>query len=163
MTEDSSTDFEVVPVTKGLKPLLRALKVHKNQRNMVASNKESLKESKEKGAWARALMAGDKPVGFMMLFDPSIEGADPDDCPADAVYLWRLMIDRHHQGKGYGRMAVDAAVAYAIERGARRLLVSYVPETGSPEPFYRGLGFEPTGRIVDDEVEMERLLTSETA
>ena len=36
--------------------------------------------------------------------------------------------------------------------GAAELLVSWVPEPGGPEPFYRGLGFEPTGEIDEDEV-----------
>lgn len=36
--------------------------------------------------------------------------------------------------------------------GATRLLVSRVPGSGSPEPFYLGLGFEPTGEIESGEV-----------
>lgn len=29
---------------------------------------------------------------------------------------------------------------------------SWVPAPGGPEPFYRGLGFEPTGEVDDGEV-----------
>jgi len=36
--------------------------------------------------------------------------------------------------------------------GPRRLTTSWNPALGGPEPFYRGLGFEPTGEIDDGEV-----------
>jgi diamine N-acetyltransferase len=36
--------------------------------------------------------------------------------------------------------------------GARELLVSWEPGEGSPEPFYLGLGFEPTGEIDAGEI-----------
>lgn len=35
---------------------------------------------------------------------------------------------------------------------ATALLTSWVPEDGGPEPFYRVLGFEPTGEVDDGEV-----------
>ena len=31
------------------------------------------------------------------------------------------------------------------------MILSFVPEEGSPEPFYRRFGFAPTGEIVDGE------------
>jgi diamine N-acetyltransferase len=37
---------------------------------------------------------------------------------------------------------------------AEELVLSYVPGDGSPEGFYRGLGFEPTGELDEDEVMM---------
>ena len=37
---------------------------------------------------------------------------------------------------------------------AEELLLSYVPGEGSPEGFYRGLGFEPTGEVDEGEVVM---------
>jgi hypothetical protein len=35
-----------------------------------------------------------------------------------------------------------------------KLELSYVPEPGCPEPFYRRLGFSATGRIDDGEIVM---------
>ena len=156
--EADRNTFRVVPVTDALRPALCALDVAEEQRQFVATNAQSLKDAASPGAWPRALTLGDEPVGFMMLFDPSLEGADDPDCPDDAVYLWRLMIDRSVQGRGFGIQAVEAAIAYARERGARRLLVSCVPGPGSPQAFYERLGFEPSGRVIDGEVEMERVV-----
>ena len=37
---------------------------------------------------------------------------------------------------------------------AEELVLSYVPGEGSPESFYRRLGFEPTGEVLEGEVVM---------
>jgi diamine N-acetyltransferase len=40
--------------------------------------------------------------------------------------------------------------------------LSYVPGPGSPEPFYRSLGFQPKGKVDDGEIILE-LKLGETA
>ena len=42
-------------------------------------------------------------------------------------YLWRLNIGAEHQGKGYGRFAVEALCQEAMRRGQHRLTVCYHP------------------------------------
>ena len=37
---------------------------------------------------------------------------------------------------------------------AEELELSYVPGDGSPEGFYRGLGFEPTSKVDEGEIVM---------
>jgi diamine N-acetyltransferase len=37
--------------------------------------------------------------------------------------------------------------------GHDSLTLTWMPGPGSPEPFYRGLGFEPNGTVKDGEVE----------
>jgi diamine N-acetyltransferase len=124
-----------------------ALSVAPDQRHFVATNAESMAEAYfSPEAWFRAVYAGETPVGFIMLSD------DPDK---PEYYLWRFMISSDHQGKGYGRRALELLVEHVRGRpGARELLLSYVPGDGSPEGFYRGLGFEPTGEVEDGEVVM---------
>jgi diamine N-acetyltransferase len=114
-----------------------ALSVAPDQRHFVATNAESMAEAYfSSEAWFRAVYAGETPVGFVMLSD---DPAKPE------YFLWRFMISAEHQGKGYGRRALELLVEHVKGRpGARELLVSYVPDDGSPEGFYRGLGFEPT-------------------
>lgn len=78
-----------------------------------------------------------------------------DDWRNREYYLWRLMIAAQHQGKGYGRQAIQRLIEYVRTRpGAHELLVSYVPGEAGPEQFYRRLGFEPTGAVEDGEVVM---------
>jgi diamine N-acetyltransferase len=77
----------------------------------------------------------------------SIDEVEPE------YYLWRYMIDERYQGRGFGRAALALVVDHVRTLpGATELLVSWVPEPGGPEPFYRGLGFEPTGEVDGDEV-----------
>lgn len=124
------------------------LAVAASQTSFVAPNAISLAQAMfEPKAWYRAIYAGERPVGFVMLF------VDPD-AEKPTYYLWRFMIGAEFQHRGYGRAAIAAIAAHvrAMPR-ATELLVSWVPADGGPEPFYLGLGFVPTGEVHDGEVE----------
>jgi diamine N-acetyltransferase len=60
-------------------------------------------------------------------------------------FLWKLLVDERHQGRGYGREAVRLVAEVVAANGAVELLTSCLPADGGPEPFYRHLGFGPTG------------------
>ena len=65
------------------------------------------------------------------------------------------MIAESHQGKGYARRAMELLIEHVRGRPmAEELVLSYVPGDGNPEGFYRGLGFEPTGELLEGEVVM---------
>ena len=115
------------------------------QNHMVAPNSVSIAEAHfEPRAWFRAIYADETPVGFIMLYDN----------PEEPVYfLWRLMIAAPHQDKGFGRKAVEMLIERVRTRpGATELLVSCHEGDGSPEGFYRKLGFKRNGKMYDDEV-----------
>ena len=97
----------------------------------------------------RAIYDGDTPVGFLMLAD----GAEPGNGVIPwPYYLWRMLIDKQHQGRGYGRAALGLVVAHLRERpGADTLVTSIVPGDGSPYGFYLRYGFQPTGDFFDHE------------
>ncbi|UGT41248.1 GNAT family N-acetyltransferase [Nocardia yamanashiensis] len=117
------------------------------QRNMVEDNGISIAEAHfSDTAWFRGIYHGDEPIGFLMLD----LGMEPDQ---PGVYLWRFMIAGPHQGKGYGRRALELVSARLRARGTHALYTSYVRGPGSPESFYRAIGFEPTGRLLDHETE----------
>jgi diamine N-acetyltransferase len=122
-----------------------ALQVAPAQRPFVAPNAVGFAEAMfEPKAWFRGIWADGVPVGFAMLYD------DPD---AAEYYLWRFMIDARYQGRGYGRRAIELLIEHVRGRpGATELKLSWVPAEGGPEPFYRALGFEPTGEIDGGEV-----------
>lgn len=120
------------------------LAVAPHQRGFVAPNAVSIAQAHfSKHAWFRAVHAGEVPVGFVMLHD---EPEKPE------YFLWRFMIAAPHQGKGFGKRAVDLLIAHVRTRpGARELLTSYVPGHGSPGPFYLKAGFEETGVVEEGE------------
>jgi diamine N-acetyltransferase len=119
-------------------------------------------------AWMRAVYASSSSpdsspnealIGFLML------ALWP---PTHSYYIWRLMIDAPHQGQGYGRDVVRAAIEHVRETypEARRLGVMSTPKEGcerkgvkaedSPFVFYERLGFMQTEEPDEDgEVMME--------
>jgi diamine N-acetyltransferase len=126
------------------------LEVAEDQRDFVSSNLVSLAEAQfYPGTVCRAVYADEVMVGFVM-YGPDAEYA-PDEQGAYAFV--RLMIDRHHQGKGYGRAAI-AAVIEAIRNNpeSRVLYTSYVPENAHAGHLYAAMGFQQTGRLLDGEI-----------
>jgi diamine N-acetyltransferase len=104
-------------------------------------------------AWFRAIQTDDELVGFLMLYDPTLVEAPEER----EFFLWRLMIDHRHQGKGYGRAAVERLVDHVRSRpGAERLLVSHVQGADRLARFYQSLGFRYTGAEDEGELVMAR-------
>lgn len=114
---------------------------------MVAPNAVSIAQAYfEPKAWFRAIYAADTPVGFIMLYD------DPDE---PEYFLWRFMIAGHLHGKGFGRRAIELLADYVRTRpGGTALQVSCVEGPGSPEDFYRKVGFRRSGKMFGIEVGM---------
>ena len=106
-------------------------------------------------AWFRAIYNGEDLVGFIMLNDPTLVSN-----PAESeFFLWRLMIDKAFQGKGFGHAAVERLVEHVRTRpGATNLLVSHVKAATALARFYGSLGFRYTGAEDDGELVMERPL-----
>jgi diamine N-acetyltransferase len=135
-------------------PLIR-LKVGEAQDGLVAENAKTLAQAAyETGSHVWGLWAGEEPVGLMAMIDPRAypwidEGDDPG-----AAYLWRLMVDARHQGKGHGRAAIAEAVAVARGWGLPRLGASVVDRPGGAMGFYEAIGFRRTGRLVAGEAEI---------
>ncbi|WP_328653946.1 GNAT family N-acetyltransferase [Micromonospora sp. NBC_00330] len=101
-------------------------------------------------AWPRLIVENDEIVGFLMgFFDIVWDPAQPDDRRSG---LWRLNIAAEHQGRGYGRFAVQAVRDEARRRGHDRVYTTWTPGPDGPERFYLKLGFQLTGETSEDEV-----------
>jgi diamine N-acetyltransferase len=136
----------LVPIDKDNLAAVFKLDVAEDQKGFVARNPWSLAQALVEPAiaWPRAIVRDGEVVGFLMLeIDPN------DDRP---FWLWRLMVGEGLQGQGIGAAAVALAIEEVKTRGGTELFTSWVPGDGTPEPFYRGLGFLPTGEIDDGEV-----------
>jgi diamine N-acetyltransferase len=138
---------------------IRALRVGPGQERFVASVAKSLEDAAanpEGNPWYRAVYAGDEPVGFVML--------SWDVTPRPGIlgpwFLWRLLIDEHHQRHGFGRQTLAEIVDLIRAAGATELLTSYQPGEGGPWPFYERFGFRPTGDIEEGEIVLRLDLTS---
>ncbi len=110
----------------------------------VAGALADAREIPEAKPWYRAVYAGDEPVGFVML------SWDVPPEPPRIIgpwFLWKLLIDEHHQGRGHGREAVRRVADVAAANGASELLTSCVAGADGPEGFYLRIGFTPTGEF----------------
>lgn len=124
-----------------------ALELDKSQEDLVADNASSLKEAKnDDDASPRAVVADDRVVGFLMY-----------DASEREALIYRFMIDRREQGRGFGRAAINALIDEI--RGlthVRDVLVCYMPENEGARKLYLSIGFVEEG-VNDDGETMARL------
>ena len=148
-----ATDVEVTlrEITGETLGAILKLEVSDEQKRFVASNAVSIAQAHfSEYAWFRAIYADDVPVGFVMLY------LDQDK-PLYGV--WRFMVDKEHQRKGYGSEAMRQVIEYVRSLPkARELMVSYEPGDGNPSPFYEKFGFVDTGEWMGEEKVMKLTL-----
>ena len=127
------------------------LKLAPEQADLVASNLYSIAQSKfDPDARPRAVYAGKTLVGFLMY--------DVDERSGEAS-IYRFMIDRKHQGRGYGRAALACALRELKDDPAvRKVSIGYMPENAVAKPFYASFGFVEVGKDEDGEIIAELTL-----
>ena len=135
-----------------------ALSVREDQ-PFVATNECSLKEAEKTNekspglARPFAIYADEKLVGFTMFaFDPEAEDEE------DRYWLWRFMIDRNEQDKGYGQAALQEILKYFRDSGADRLYLSTGPENVKGLHIYHKAGFRENGVVNGGEAVLMRML-----
>lgn len=136
------------PVTPENEARVTALRVRPEQEVLVASNEKSLADARAYPSCKPfAIYAGESPVGFLMIRHDYPQPGD--------YYLLRLMVDAHHQGKGYAAAAMRQLLDHVRTLpNATALRTSYDLGEGNAGPFYAKLGFRETGASNDDEVEL---------
>ncbi|GAA3560417.1 GNAT family N-acetyltransferase [Microlunatus spumicola] len=138
------------PVTPANLDDALAIRVAPEQEHLVRAVVTSLAEAfvHPDIAWPRLVVDDGVAVAFVMAFVDSAWEDDPTDLRSG---VWRLNVDRAHQGRGYGRFAVLAVCDELRARGSDACFVTYHRGEGSPEPFYRRLGFRATGETSGDQ------------
>lgn len=125
-----------------------ALVVADEQSQYIASNEGSLKEAENNTNVARpfAIYIDDKIVGFTMFaFDEEYED------PNDRYWLWRFMIDKNLQGRGYGRLALEEIIKYFKDNGANNIKLSTKESNVKALSLYHKFGFKENGEMNDEE------------
>lgn len=132
------------------------LKVTPKQKHFVASNVCSLAEAyvaitNNAVALPFAICRNKKPIGFLMIGyscsdDEDWEDEDPAfvEMAKKSYCLWRFMIDKRYQRKGYGRKAMQLALDYirTFPKGkAEYCWLSYEPENEVAKKLYESFGF----------------------
>ncbi|MBR4206548.1 MAG: GNAT family N-acetyltransferase [Clostridia bacterium] len=142
------------------------LKVFRYQKNFVAENWVSIVQAygtldSDAAAFPFAIYNDKKPVGFLMIGynEASLyENFADVETPKSLVNnysLWRLMIDKRYQKRGYGREAVKLALDFIRTwpcGKAELCSLSYEPENEVARNLYHSLGFVENGEMDGDEI-----------
>ena len=137
------------------------LSIFESQYPFVADPEESLMEayiavtSGEAYAYPFAVYDDDTLVGFIMLgYNDGILEKDPPKALKNNYSLWRLLIDKKYQGKGFGREAVRLGLEFIRtwpHGKADACVTSYNPENEAAKKLYASFGFVENGETDDDE------------
>jgi ribosomal protein S18 acetylase RimI-like enzyme len=77
------------------------------------------------------------PVGMMAVIQSATEGSQ-----VNLVSMWVKPVAR---GRGHARALVEAAIAWASGRGAKKLVLRVTETCGAAIRLYTGMGFSDTG------------------
>lgn len=124
-----------------------SLKVREDQVNFVASNAVSLAQLNFlENFHAKGIYFGEEMVGFTLY------GLDEDD---HEYWIYRMMIDEKHQGKGYGKEAVRLVIEdiqTLKEPRHQTITLSYEPDNEHAKRLYEKMGFqEIDGLVIEGE------------
>ena len=150
------------------------LRVNKEQENYVAANDTSLiqafvQSSSGTPVYSFAIMNGKTVVGFMQLmYDNDWTGYEREDWLNSEefkiyegkpyYYIWRFMVDKKYQQRGYGRESFKQTLDFikTFPAGkAEYVLLSYEPANVVGKKLYGSFGFEEVFKEYlhdDDEV-----------
>lgn len=125
-----------------------SLDVNEDQRIFVAPNLRSLAQAYVYRDLARpfALYNVDAMIGFAML---------NIDCEKGEYWLWRFMIDKRYQNKGFGKEAMSAVIAHFSSIGAKTVKLCVEPENYVAKRLYERFGFYENGEMEDNEIVMQ--------
>ncbi len=136
------------PVTKENLDAVLVLQVNERQQRFVSSVAESLSQAYvyTETAFPFAVYDDQTVVGFIMM------GYYEEK---EYYTLWKLLIDRRYQGRGYGRAALEQGIAFLKERfQAREVYTGVIPDNEAAKSLYRSIGFEETGLFENGMEEM---------
>ena len=144
--------IELVPVNESNKDICINLKTTEEQGIFIDPNDKSLNAAKENADVARPFIiyCDGNAVGFTMFaFEPDYED------PNDRYYLWRFMIDKDYQSKGYGKEALKLIIKYFKDNGATNIRLLTKESNVNAIGLYESFGFKNTGEIIDGENQFE--------
>jgi diamine N-acetyltransferase len=135
------------------------LEVSEEQRRFVASNLSSVAScyvlaTNGGHPFPFAIYLDGQPVGFVMI-TYGITGYDLPSIAHDSYCIVRLMIDKHHQNRGYGREAMKKILGFirtSPAGPAHYCWISYKADNFPAKKLYESFGFRDNGDIHGDEL-----------
>jgi diamine N-acetyltransferase len=138
--------------------------VNEEQRDFVADNVSSLALAgviREAGfhVFSFGVYLGEEPIGFAMIgYDIPLDTDDDVNekywFTRSSYFIWRFMIDKRWQGKGYGKEALRLLIDFirsAPCREAKYAWLCYNTDNTVARNMYASAGFEEVPEAYDEE------------
>ncbi len=140
---------ELKEITKANLVDILNLKILEHQEEFVSSAAHSLAQAwvYRETAFPFAIYADSTVVGFIML--------GYYECK-NQYTLWKFLIDKQYQNKGYGKKALKLAVKYLIENfNVNEIFTGVAFKNSVARDLYYSIGFRETGKTDDFQFEMK--------
>lgn len=124
------------------------LQIFEYQGKFVSSTAHSLAQAYvyHETAFPFAIYAGDTLIGFIMLGYYKSR---------NQYTLWKFLIDKQYQKKGYGKEALMRGIAYLREKfNVREIYTGVLLDNEIAKHLYKSAGFVETGIIENNMTEM---------
>ena len=129
------------------------LEVFDNQKRFVASNNISIIEAyiaitENNDVFTFGIYNDDIPIGFLMIgFDVNSDDEGAPSIAKGNYNIWRLMIDKKFQGKGFGKKVMNLAMEFVNTfpcETAKYCWLSYESDNDVARQLYKSVGFVET-------------------
>lgn len=141
--------IQLKEITKNNLDEVLALSVAEHQKSFVSTVADSLAQAYvyKDTAFPFAIYADDMPVGFIMLgyYESRKQ-----------YTLWKFLIDKEQQGKGYGKEALKQGITYLTEQfRAKEIHTGVSLGNNAAKSLYKSFGFLETGLVEDGMEELK--------
>ncbi|MGZ9583724.1 GNAT family N-acetyltransferase [Paenibacillus marinisediminis] len=128
------------------------MKVTEDQNKFISSNQHALAEAyvaldEGQDIITFAIYNDENMVGFIMMYYDDGDGNFDNSCYG----VFKIMIDKRYQGKGYGKEAMKKAIEFmrTSHKRARVVELTYKPDNVVVRNLYASLGFVETGKMLE--------------
>ena len=137
------------------------LEVFDNQKKFVAPNNISIIEAyiaftENNDVFTFGIYNDDAPVGFLMIgFDVNSDDEGAPRIAKGNYNIWRFIIDKKFQGKGFGKKAMDLALEFVNTfpcGTAKYCWLSYESDNDIARQLYQSVGFVETDEKDGEEI-----------
>ena len=132
-----------------------------NQKSFVATNNISIIEAyiaitENNHVFTFGIYKDDIPIGFLMIgFDVNSDDEGAPRIAKGNYNIWRLMVDKKFQGKGFGKKAMDLALEFVKTfpcGTAKYCWLSYESDNDVARQLYKSVGFVETEEKDGEEI-----------
>lgn len=137
------------------------LEVFDSQKSFVATNNSSIIEAyiaitENNDVFTFGIYKDNTPIGFLMIgFDVNSDDEDAPRIAKGNYNIWRLMIDKKFQGKGFGKKVMNLALEFinTFPCGtAKYCWLSYESDNNVARHLYNSVGFVETDEKDGEEI-----------